>query len=271
MGAVIWKLLVKGWPGAARSFVLALALLLCATTLGEAAEPADATIVLQLQLPPSTSPETVRGLIADLAAKGAHPVTNPLLLLRPPPNLCSTPRTLPHRPGREVSKRFRHSFLRRIPQIWIEQVEADGGTPEVALGFWIVALAGLAAAPLIGVAFRTLVDRLQTRVSEVRPTPRFWVAVIRFLAELVSLALFGVFLWAALLWISRGVPILGESADQLVWFALKWRLLIAILMIVVSPRRADLRLLAFDDTDARICFSWVAVYFAVIQLSPFLI
>ena len=66
MAAVIWKLLVKGWPGAARSFVLALALLLCATTLGEAAEPADATIVLQLQLPPSTSPETVRGLIADL-------------------------------------------------------------------------------------------------------------------------------------------------------------------------------------------------------------
>ena len=63
---MIWKLLVRGWPRAARSLVLALAFLLCATTLGEAAEPADAAIVLQLQLPPSTSPETVRGLIADL-------------------------------------------------------------------------------------------------------------------------------------------------------------------------------------------------------------
>ena len=81
MAAVIWKLLVKGWPGAARSLVLALALLLFATTLGEAAEPADA-IVLQLQLPPSTSPETVRGLIADLAAKGAH--------YKLPPKSCPT-------------------------------------------------------------------------------------------------------------------------------------------------------------------------------------
>jgi hypothetical protein len=49
------------------------------------------------------------------------------------------------------------------------------------------------------------------------------------------------------------------------------RLLITVLMIVVSRRRADLRLLAFDDTDARICFWWLAVYFAVIPLSPFLI
>jgi hypothetical protein len=74
---VIRKRLVKGWRVAVQSFVLALALLLCATTLGWTAEPAGAPIVLQLQLPPSTSPETVRGLIADLAAKGAHPVTQP--------------------------------------------------------------------------------------------------------------------------------------------------------------------------------------------------
>lgn len=69
LAALIWKPLVKGWPVVARSFALALPLLLCATTLGWTAEPAGAPIVLQLQLPPSTSPETVRGLIADLAAK----------------------------------------------------------------------------------------------------------------------------------------------------------------------------------------------------------
>jgi small-conductance mechanosensitive channel len=272
MAAVIWKLLVEGWPGAARSFVLALALLLCATTLGEAAEPADATIVLQLQLPPSTSPEAVRGLIADLAAKGARPVMQPTK----PPDAAALPTFSAAYLAARVwdgSKQAIQALpvLRQAPQIWIGKVEADGGTPDVALGFWIVALAGLATAPLIAVAFRTLVDRQQARVSEARPTPRLWVAVIRFLAELTSLALFGVFLWAALLWISRGVPILGESADQLVWFALKWRLLITVLLIVVSPQRADLRLLAFDDTDARICFRWLAVYFAVIPLSSFLI
>src|SRR5215470_15460688 len=52
-------------------------LLISATPLGWAAEPGGATIVLQLQLPPSTSPEAVKGLIADLAAKGALPVTQP--------------------------------------------------------------------------------------------------------------------------------------------------------------------------------------------------
>jgi moderate conductance mechanosensitive channel len=269
---LIWKLLVKGWPGAARSFVLALALLLCATTLGGAAEPADATIVLQLQLPPSTSPEAVRELIADLAAKGARPVMQSTEPPGPAAPLAFTAADLAARTW-DGSKQAIQTLpvLRQAPQIWIEKVEADGGTAGVALGFWIVALAGLAAAPPIGVAFRTLVDRQQTRVSEVGPTRRLWVAVIRFLAELASLAFFGVFLWAALLWISRGVPILGESADQLVWFALKWRLLITALMIVVSPQRADLRLLAIDDTDARICFRWLAVYFALIPLSSFLI
>src|SRR5438552_9273623 len=55
----------------ARSFVLALLLLLGATPIGRAAEPAGPTVVLQL--PPSMSPEAVRGLIADLAAEGAQP------------------------------------------------------------------------------------------------------------------------------------------------------------------------------------------------------
>jgi hypothetical protein len=65
---VIWKFLFKHQPVPVRSFVLALLLLM--SPLGWAAEPAGATIVLQLQLPPSTSPEAVKGLIAGLAAKG---------------------------------------------------------------------------------------------------------------------------------------------------------------------------------------------------------
>lgn len=272
MAAVIWKLLVKGWHATARSFVLALALLLCATTLGGAAEPADGTIVLQLQLPPSTSPEAVRGLIADLAAKGARPVTQPTK----PPGAAALPAFSAAYLAARVwdgSKQAIQTLpvLWRAPQIWIEKVEADGGTPEVALGFCMVALTGLAAAPLFGKAFRTLADRRQTRVSEVGPAPRLRAAIIRFFAEFASLAFFGVFFWTALLWVSRGVPILGETAEQLVWFALTWRLLITVLMIVVSPKRADLRLLAIDDTDARVCFRWVAVYLAVSPLTNFLI
>ena len=74
---MIWKSLIKHKPVPIRSFLLAVLLLISATPLGWAAEPAGATIVLQLQLPPSTSPEAVKGLIADLAAKGALPVTQP--------------------------------------------------------------------------------------------------------------------------------------------------------------------------------------------------
>jgi hypothetical protein len=72
---VSWKPLVKRGPAPAQCSLLALLLLLCATPPDWAAEPSGATIVLELQLPPSASPAAVRGLIADLAAKGAHPAT----------------------------------------------------------------------------------------------------------------------------------------------------------------------------------------------------
>ena len=74
---MIWKSLAKHEFVPVPSFVLALMLLMSASPLGWAAEPGGATIVLQLQLPTSTSAEAVKGLIADLAAKGALPVTQP--------------------------------------------------------------------------------------------------------------------------------------------------------------------------------------------------
>jgi small-conductance mechanosensitive channel len=267
---VIWKSLIKHKPMPILSFVLALLLLISATPLGWAAEPAGATIVLQLQLP-STSPEAVKGLIADLAAKGALPVTQPA----EPPGAATEPTFTAARLAARVwdgSKQAVQALpaLRQAPQIWIEKVVADGGEPGVAFGFWMLALAGLMAAAPIGIAFRALADRL-TRVTE-RGSPARWrIAIIWVLAAIASLAVFGLLFLAVLLWVSRGVPILKESADQLVWSALKWRLLITVLLIVLSPRRADLRLLAIDDADARVCFRWVAVYLVVIPLYPFLI
>ena len=60
---MIWKSLFKHQPVPVRSFVLTLLLLRSATPLCSAAESAGTTIVLRLQLPPSTSPEAVKGLI----------------------------------------------------------------------------------------------------------------------------------------------------------------------------------------------------------------
>jgi hypothetical protein len=149
-----------------RSFVLALFLLISTTPLGWAAEPAGPTIVLQLQLPPSTSPEAVKGLIADLAAKGALPVTQPTV----PPGAATQPTFTAARLAAQVWDGSRQPVqalpaLRQAPKIWIEKVVAGGGGLGVAFGFWMVALAGLMAAAPIGTAFRALADR-QTRVTE---------------------------------------------------------------------------------------------------------
>jgi small-conductance mechanosensitive channel len=86
-----------------------------------------------------------------------------------------------------------------------------------------------------------------------------------------SLAVFAIVFWAALLAVSSGRPILEETADQLVWAALKWRLSIILLLIVLSPRRPDLRLLAIDDGDARACFRWLAGYLTMNPFNVFLI
>src|ERR1700745_3193773 len=51
--------------------------------------------------------------------------------------------------------------------------------------------------------------------------------------------------------------------------ALQWRLSIVLLIIVVSPRRSDLRLLAIDDGDARVCSRWFLVYLAVLPFNFF--
>ena len=66
-GLVIQAFQLKYRVMPARSLALALLLLLCAMPAGWAAEPAGETVVLQL--PPTMSPEAVKGLIADLAAK----------------------------------------------------------------------------------------------------------------------------------------------------------------------------------------------------------
>ena len=252
----------------ARSFAFALLVLLHAGPASWAAEPAGATIVLQL--PPSMSPEAVKELIADLTVKGAQPAVN----LPDPPAAAS--------PGLLTSANFAAQVwegtkqavraapvLLEAPQVWVRRVEAEGGTREAALLFWVIALAGFVAAPLIGMAVRALLERRP--VVEPELAPRLRDAFIRFLIAVGGLAVFAVVFCAALLAVSAGQPILEETADRLVWAATQWRLSIILLMIVVAPRRPDLRLLAIDDADARVCSRWFSVYLAVAPLNFFVV
>jgi moderate conductance mechanosensitive channel len=252
----------------ARSLVLALLLLVCVTPVGWGAEPAGATVVLQL--PPSMSPEQVKGLIADLAAKGADPaathVDSPAA--EPPPLMTGMKLTV--RIWEETKKAMRAvPVLFQAPQVWVRQVEAEGSTRDAALRFWAIALAGLVAAPLIGSAARALFDR--RRVVEPGLGPRLRAAFIKFLIAASGVTVFAFLFCAALMAMSMGRPIIGETADRLVWAALQWRLSIVLLSIVLSPHRPDLRLLAIDDADARICSRWFSVYLTVAPFNFFVV
>jgi small-conductance mechanosensitive channel len=251
----------------ARFFVLALLLLLGATPVGRAAEPAGATVVLQL--PTSMSPEDVKGLIADLAAKGARPAAN-----SPDPPAVASPAALTGASlTAQVWEATRQALravpvLLQVPQVWVRRVEAEGGTRRAAIRFWVIALAGFMAAPLIGMGVRALLDRRP--VVEPGLAPRLRAAFIRFLVAVAGLAVFAFLFCTALigmLAVSAGRPILEETADHLIWTALQWRVSILLLTIVVSPRRPDLRLLAIDDADARVCSRWFSVYLTVAPLN----
>src|SRR5437667_6401884 len=169
----------------ARSFVLALLLLLGATPIGRAAEPAGPTVVLQL--PPSMSPEAVRDLIADLAAKGAQPATTSSdpPAAASPAMLTSASLTAQVWEATKQAVRAMPALL-QAPQLWVRRVEAEGGTSRAALRFWAIALAGLIAAPLIGLGVRALLDR--GPVVEPGLAPRLRAAVIRLLVALAGLA-----------------------------------------------------------------------------------
>jgi moderate conductance mechanosensitive channel len=255
----------------ARSFALALLLLIYAVPAGWAAEPAGTTIVLQL--PSSMSPATVRGLIADLAAKGAQPAapaSNPTEAEAASPAMMMTGMRSAAQIWAATKQAMRAvPVLLQAPQVWVHRVEAEGGTPDAALRFWAIALAGLVAAPLIGLGMRAAFDRRV--VVEPGLASRLRAAFIKFLISIAGLTVFAFLFCAVLMAVSMGRPILAQTADRLVWAALQWRLSIVLLIIIVSPRRSDLRLLAIDDGDARVCSRWFAVYLTVAPFNFFLI
>jgi hypothetical protein len=118
----------------ARTLALALLLLLCATLAGRAAELAGPTVVLQL--PPSMSPEAVKGLIADLAAKGAQPAAGPA----DPPATGSPAVVTSAILAAQVWEAAKQAWcgdavLLQAPQIWVRRVEAEGGTAPRRSGF----------------------------------------------------------------------------------------------------------------------------------------
>ncbi|MBV9203369.1 MAG: mechanosensitive ion channel, partial [Alphaproteobacteria bacterium] len=246
----------------ARSIALAL-LLFCAGAGGRAAEPGSTSVVLQL--PPSMSPEAVRELLADLAAKGALPP--PAQLAEPPAAVSPSPPTsagLAANVWANTVEALRSlPLLAQAPKRWTDLAATEGIPRHAAIRFWIFALAGLLTAPLIGQFARHLFDSRRRLISEPGLVPRLQAAGVKLSIAIASLAVYGCMYWLVLFFASSGALILQQTADQLVWAVLKWRLLIIALSVVVSPYRPDLRLLAIDGADAATASRWIAVYLAL--------
>ena len=184
-GLVIQAFQLKYRAMPARSLALALLLLLCVTPVGWAAEPGGATVVLQL--PPSMSPDQVKGLIADLAAKGAERTATPVDPLSADPPTLMTGMKLTVRIWEETKQAMRAvPALWKVPQVWVRHVEAEGGTRDDALRFWAIALAGLVAAPLIGLGMRTAFDHRAVIAPGLGS--RLRAAFIKFLVAAFALA-----------------------------------------------------------------------------------
>jgi hypothetical protein len=171
-----------------RSCALALLILLFAVPVAKSAEPSGATIVLQL--PPSMPPEAVRGLIADLVAKGAQPKE---VTAQPSAGTDQPSPTSADLAARiwESTGRALHAFpnLLQLPEVWVRRSEIDGAPPREAFGFAAIAIAGLLCAPLIGLGVCRLFDRWWPTAAEPSLAGRLLAAAIRFVAAFVALAL----------------------------------------------------------------------------------
>jgi moderate conductance mechanosensitive channel len=260
------------------AFLLCCPLVLAAPP-SHAAEPAragsGATIVLQL--PPSMPPEAVRAILAELAAKGARPGAvspdpPPAATIAPAKGQAMTRASLAATVWTASGQAFAAlPRLAEVPRRWGELAVAGGASRHAAVAFWIVALVGILAVPLVGIAVRRVFDRRWQVVVEPGLGPRLQVAGVRVVVAVASLVAYALVYWAALWFLSSGAPIMEEAADHLVLAAVKWRLLMIALVTVVSPYRADLRLLAIEDADAFTCWRWITVYLAINPLVVFLI
>jgi moderate conductance mechanosensitive channel len=262
------------FPGTYRLMLIRACIIAALFLIGQIAsadEPAGGTIVLQL--PPSMPPDAVRALVTDLAAKGAEPIPQPGQTADTRAGLNRvTSANLAARVWRDITQALRSVLaLRQAPGRWRELVKAAEKAQSVAIQFWVIALAGLVAAPLIGRGMRKLFDRRKVAITEPGLAARLRAAGLRLLVAVASLLLYGILFWAALFWVSWGAPILEQTADHVVLATLKWRLLIIGLVTVVSPYRPDLRLLSIDDSDARTAARWLSVYLAAAPLNVFLI
>ena len=233
---------------------LSIFLLLCPVTLAFAAAT-ESKPALVLQLPPTMSAEDVRQLVGGLEAKGA--------VVAPQPDPAATGAAATEEPlVRKIWTRLRTAAPRlpealALPARWRAALAAEGQSDA---GFWpkliLLLLGSLALEQAIRRGLPALVAGL--RIEPGLPLHR------AFLRHFVSLAL-GLAGFAATLHLGGGLlgqnsPLLTATAARIVESAFQWRLVNALLLLLVAPGVPAARPLHIDDAGARRTWRWVSIY-----------
>jgi moderate conductance mechanosensitive channel len=157
-------------------------------------------------------------------------------------------------------------LLREAPGYWLAATSSLNNPAAVGQRFWLAVLVGVLAGSLIGWGVRSVFDRGPGVVVEARPGPRLRNALLRLVVSLLTVVVFVAFFWVVLASVAAGNRFLQEAADRVAFAVLEWRLAILVLTVVLSPDRADLRLLRINNAEAALCMRWLRIYAIV---SPF--
>lgn len=240
---------------------------------GLAAEPAGGAS-LTLQLPPTMSADEVKAVLAELVARGAR-ATPPTADASSGQPATGTPEkawtsgdlvALVHqRAGAAIAA---IPGLAALPARWTERVAQEGGTANGTPLFWCATLLGLLAVPFISALVQGFAGRHLRPSSSDDLLPRLKDSAIHLAIAFTTMATLATLLWMLLLAVAPAVPIVRETADQFVIAAVKWRIYIVALLLILSPELPQLRLPHIDDADARTIRRWLGIY---LFLNPFFI
>jgi small-conductance mechanosensitive channel len=225
-------------------------LLLPGGTVAAAEAPTEPAIVLRL--PPTVTPDEVKQLVSDLAAKGATTVPPATVSVADQDSLAAR---VANRLVRAAPAAGRFLELRKL---WAQAMAQEG---QAAGGMFLLALAGLIAAALlveflIRIGLRALLHSLQ-----VKPGSTLFSAFGRHaLAVGIGVIGFLIVMRSGMGFLGNGSPLLTGIASHVADGTADWRIAMGVLTALAAPGIAPARPLLIDDHAARAITHWISIY-----------
>lgn len=230
---------------------LAMILLLQAGTAVAADPSAEPTLVIKL--PSTMTPDELKQLVGELAAKGATVAPPPAA-----PPVADQGSLVWHVANRLLEASAAASRFLELRTLWAQALAQEGQA--YAGNFWAMLMGLVAAALLVEFVVRAGLPALAPSLR-VQPGTTLFPAFARH-ALAVALGVFGF-----LLVIRSGVGFLGEGSALLGGIGTSvaegaggWRIAVGVLTVLAAPGLGPARLLPIDDRGAHAVIHWVSVY-----------